>query len=65
MKGSIVSQDDQLALYPDGQRLSSMVDELGRLVDAQRTRLDLLEEEATHFRTSYNNINKEYLRIKD
>ena len=65
MKGSILSTEDPLALYPDGQRLSYMVDELGRLVDAQRTRLDLLDEEATHFRTSYNNINKEYMRIKE
>ena len=34
MKGSILSTEDPLALYPDGQRLSYMVDELGRLVDA-------------------------------
>ena len=39
--------------------------ELEQLVDAQRTRLDLSEEEATHFRQSYHNISKEYQRVKN
>jgi len=38
--------------------------ELEKLVDIQKTRLDLLEEEATHFRQSYHNISKEYQRVK-
>ena len=33
-------------------------------MDAQRTRLDLSQEEATHFRTSYNDLKKEYDRMK-
>ena len=62
MKGSIASKENQA--FPDGQRLFTLVTELEQLSDAQKTRLDLLEEEATHFRTSYHNINKEYNRIK-
>lgn len=62
MKGSIVTEENQA--FPDGQRLFNLVTELEKLVDAQKTRLDLLEEEATHFRQSYHSINKEYNRIK-
>lgn len=38
--------------------------DLEKLVDALKTRLDLLDEEATHFRSSYYSISKEYDRIK-
>ena len=63
MKGSIVSSEN-LNVFPDGQRLYTLVTELEKLSDAQKTRLDLAEEEATHFKQSYHNINKEYNRIK-
>ena len=62
MKGTIASEVNKG--FPDGQRLFTLVTELETLSDAQTTRLDLLEEEATHFRTSYHSINKEYNRIK-
>jgi len=38
--------------------------ELEKLVESQKTRLDLLEEEATYFRESYSSMSKEYERIK-
>ena len=62
MKGSIVS--DEAVVFPDGQRLYSLVTELEKLSEAQKTRLDLAEEEAAHFKQSYHSINKEYNRIK-
>ena len=34
------------------------------LVDAQKTRVDLLDDESSHFKESYENINTEYFRIK-
>ena len=63
MKGSLVETDYNSA-FPDGQKLQPLVVELESLVDAQKTRLDLSQEEATHFRTSYNDIKKEYDRLK-
>ena len=36
--------------FPDGKKLHTLVFELEKLVEIQKTRLDLLEEEATHFR---------------
>lgn len=44
--------------------MCNLLNELETLVDAQRTRLDLLEEEANHFRTSHNSLKKEYDRMK-
>ena len=56
--------NDNNNVFPDGLRLHNLVIELEKLVDAQKTRLDLSEEEATHFRHSYHNISKEYQRVK-
>ncbi len=44
--------------------MHTLVLETEKLVDTQKTRLDLLEEEAAHFRSSYHNISKEYQRVK-
>ena len=63
MKGSIASLES-LNVFPDGQRLYTLVKELEQLSGAQKTRLDLAEEEAAHFKQSYQHINKEYNRIK-
>ena len=63
MKGSIFSEGN-LNDNMEGQRLYTLVMELDRLVDAQRTRLDLIDAEATHFRQQYNTSNKEYNRMK-
>ena len=65
MKGSMVEQEEKNRHFPAGQRLYTLVNELEQMVDAQRTRLDLSEEEATHFRQSYHNISKEYHRVKN
>jgi len=62
MKGSIFSEDNMN--FPDGQKLHTLVLETEKLVDTQKTRLDLLEEEAAYFKTSYHNISKEYQRVK-
>ena len=48
----------------DQERLQNLVAQLELLVDAQRTRVDLLDDEAAHFKESYENINTEYFRIK-
>lgn len=63
MKGSICS-DEKLNINPVGQRLYTLVTELEKLSDAQKTRLDLAEEEANHFRHEYQTIKREYDRIK-
>ena len=63
MKGSLFSEEN-LADFPDGLRLHTLVMELEKLVESQKTRLDLLEEEATYFRLNYSSISKEYERIK-
>ena len=63
MKGSIASEK-VLSDFPNDHRLHTLVHELDRLVDALRTRLDLLDAEATHFRQVYHTTNKEYNRIK-
>ena len=49
MKGSIVS-DENHGVFQNGQRLYTLVTELEKLSEAQKTRLDLAEEEAAHFR---------------
>ena len=55
MQGSL-AETEQRNDFADGQRLYSLVCELESLVDAQRTRLDILDEEAKHFRSSFHNL---------
>ena len=53
MKGSLFSTSGSGSAFeiinPD-QRLHTLVNELEKLVDGQRSRLDLLDEEVNHFK---------------
>ena len=67
MKGSLFSTSGSGSAFevinPD-QRLHTLVTELAKLVDAQRSRLDLLDEESKHFKQNAESMTKEYERIK-
>ena len=67
MKGSLFSTSGSGSAFevfnPD-QRLHTLVTELAKLVDAQRSRLDLLDEESKHFKQKAESMTKEYERIK-
>lgn len=67
MKGSLFSTSGSGSAFevinPD-QRLHTLVTELAKLVDAQRSRLDLLDEESKHFKQNAESMTKEYDRIK-
>ena len=66
MKGSLFSTF-KINLIPssnDENRLSTLVLELAKLVDAQRLRLEIVDEEACYFKQNYESITREYERIK-
>ena len=72
MKGSLFSTSGSgSALDPAShnsanqqQRLHLLVIELEKLVDAQKSRFDLLVEESKHFKENSSAMTKEYDRIK-
>ena len=67
MKGSLFSSGSEAleaGAANSDNRLYTLVCELARLVDTQRSRLDLVDEEALHFKQSFESMSREYERIK-